>query len=1197
MPNPLFPVLKLKYLLAVTSLLVTQVLYGQRDAIDFKSLSVEDGLSQNTVYTIIQDHKGFMWFGTDDGLSRYDGYTFKNFYSESGKEGTLSNRRVIALLEDSKNRLWVGTIGGGLNLYNWETSTFKVYKNNPEDSRSLSNNRVMALTEDPSGKIWIGTADGGLNLFDPDNETFRVFRNSPTNPNLIPSNVIRSLFVDSKGILWIGSDRGIATYNIEKDLFERFSITGGAGKPYEVKIIRGFFEDRDGNIWIATDESGLIRYTPNNRNFEIFRFSPHNTNTIPSNTVHDIHQDEDGVVWIATFGGLSKFNPKDKSFINYIQNLSDKHSIASNLIRKVYEDNLGIVWIGTANNGVSKFNRNRKKFTIYRNYPENIFSLPSTTVRSVYEDGDGIIWLGTYGEGLISFEKSSETFKYHRYSRHRNDVIPDNFITSIAGDGRGKIWIGTNNGIAYTHSSKRDFNPIQINPEIPTSLPETRIRNLYVDRNNTLWVATLNNGLSKLLPDGKSFQTYKYHQNKPYTISQNRVTYMFEDRYNNFWVATSSEGLNLFDREGGVVSKLFKKDDNDSLSIASDRVLSFYQDTKDRFWIGTSEGLCLYNYSDSSFFTLSTRQGLPNDVIYGILEDGLGRLWMSTNKGISCLDFKGINDYSFRNYDKYDGFPTNEFSEGAFLKLRSGEMLFGGANNFIIFYPFEIVDDTIKPRVYITEARIEEKGVRGSMHKEFVVDLLETDSLVLSYRQCNISLYIKVLHFSAPEKNRYMYMLEGYDHDWISPMSFQRFIKYTNLKPGEYTFRVKGRNPDGYWNEEGDSFHFTIKPPFWLAWWFYVLVALAFLLLILGVIKLRERVLIQQKHLLAEMVADRTLELTSQREELLIQSERLQQANEEIRATSEALADQNEMLKSKNEEITEKSIELEDQKNSLANLAWELQDKNEEITAQRNEIERQKKEITDSILYAQRIQQAVLPSQEQIKDLFSEFFIFNRPKSIVSGDFYWATRAGKHRIIAIVDCTGHGVPGGFMSMLGVLMLNEVISLRGIFDPAQALNQLRQGIISVLHQKGEFGDAPDGMDISLCVINDETSTLSYAGANSSIIIYNPANGDDSALQLVRSDRMPIAYHPFMKSFKSQNFKLTKGTTLFLFTDGLVDQFGGPSNKKFQQKRMQDFIVENRDLPMETQGIVLEQLFDSWKGETYQVDDLLVVGLKV
>jgi ligand-binding sensor domain-containing protein/serine phosphatase RsbU (regulator of sigma subunit) len=1182
---------KILFAIVVAFFSPTVLLYAQRDALSFERISVEDGLSQNTVYDILQDHMGFLWFGTEDGLNRFDGVNFKKYTHRVNDSLSLSNNRVISIIEDSKHRLWVGTIGGGLNLFERETGTFVSFKHNPDDNQSLSNNKVMTLLEDPSGMIWVGTADGGLNLFDPKTGHFKRYINTLETPNLLPSNVIRSLHLDTTGKLWIGTNKGLAVYNPTDETIADFKVYDSSGVEYPVGIIRRIFEDSLGKIWIATDDEGAVVYNPVENSFVLFGQNSKSQILLPCNTVHDFYEDDDGAIWIATYRGLVRYNPESSSSITYQNNLFNSQSLSSDQLRRLYMDSMGILWIGTDNNGINKFDTNAKRFVVYRSYPGGLLDISSTTISSIVEDNDGVIWIGTYNQGLIRFDVETESFEYISSNGSNANSLPSNFITSLALGPDNNLWVGTNKGLVKFNVATGNVHPVNFKLKQGDISQSLRVRDILFDSQDELWIATQDNGVIQFSPSEQSFENFRASINDSKSISQNRINSVFEDRAGNIWIATSHEGLNLFDKTSGETKKVFRKGTKEPKTIASDRIISFYQDTKGRLWLGTAEGLSLFSYADSTFTNFTALDGLSNDVVYAIEEDANGRLWISTNKGLSCLDYSNPLEPRFRNYDKFDGLPVNEFSSNASYTLKSGEMLFGGLNSFIVFNPLEINDDATLPWVYIYEARVAEQSFED--HKDtgdVVVNLLQKDSLEFSYSQNNISFYVTVIHPRAPQKNRYKYMLEGFDNKWIEPASFQQFVRYTNLKPGEYNFKVRACNSDGLWSDMGDEFHFTITKPFWNKWWFYLLISFIFSAIVYLLARLREARLVQSKELLEEMVNERT-------KEIQMQSERLHQANEEIRATSEALSEQNELLTAKNEEITIKNNELEEQKNSLANLAWELQDKNEEITAQRNEIERQKKEITDSIFYAQRIQQAVLPTQDQIKELFPEFFIFNRPKSIVSGDFYWATRIGRYRIVAVVDCTGHGVPGGFMSMLGVLMLNEVISLRGYTDPAKALNQLRQGIISVLHQKGEFSDAADGMDLSLCVIDDENKTLTYSGANSSMVIFEPLASTDKQVSVIRSDRMPIAYHPLMKSFSNKVVPISNETVILLYSDGIVDQFGGPSNKKFQHHRLLEFIVENSELPVETQGIVLEQIFDKWKGKTYQVDDVLVMGLRL
>ena len=1176
-------------IIILTCFLASINAYAQRDAIEFDRISVEDGLSQGTIYSILQDHKGFMWFGTDDGLNRYDGYNFKVFKFNPYNKRTLSNNRVISLIEDKENNIWIGTIGGGLVKYDHITETFFAYKHNPNDHESLSFNRVMALCEDPSGKIWVGTAEEGLNLFDPKTEKFKVYKNIPENSDILPDNVIRSLYFDSNQTLYVGTNKGFCYYNPNDDNFISITVFDKNGKLHNIGVVRRFMEDNEGDLWIATDENGLIKFNRDKKTFDILT---HNVNKmgLASNTVHDLYQDDDGMIWIGSYGGLQKYNPKTKHFNTYSYNISDNRSISSNLIRTIYEDRTGIVWIGTYNHGINKFDRKHRKFTNYHNQPGDPLSLPSSIIRSIFEDNQGMIWIGTFGEGLVVFDIESEGFTHFRNQALDKNSLVDNYVTSIVQDKDHNIWISTYNGLSKYNPLKKSFTTFVHNPKEINSLPDNKLRNLFIDKNNILWIATLANGLCKYDQEKDIFINYVPNPGKPKaTLSQDRIMIMYEDNYNNFWVGTSGEGLNLFDRETGIVRQ-FKNDFNDTTTISSNRIYCLHHDKNNRLWIGTDEGINLFNYENETFTALRSYDGLPNDVIYGILEDNFGDLWVSTNNGLSRFNPNTIDKIHFNNYFKSDGLQNNEFSEGAYFKTKSGLLFFGGINNFNVINPNNINDNPYPPEVYITELRIVNKNAKFDEQKEEVINLLNMDFIELEYNKNNISFYFTALHYSYSKRNNYKYRLEGFESSWVEPIENQRFVSYTNLKPGKYKFMVIASNPDGIWNEKGDEFTVSIKNPFWKTWWFIVFEILLIIGFIIGIILLRESNLKKNKRELEEMVSIRTTEIQQQ-------AERLRQANEEIIATSEVLTEQNKQLQEKNEEISSQHNELENQRNALANLAWELQEKNEEIEKQKDLLAYQTKEITDSIMYAKRIQQAVLPMQDQIRDLFSEFLIFNRPKSIVSGDFYWATRVGDNRIVATVDCTGHGVPGGFMSMFGVLMLNEVITQRGILEPEKALNHLRQNIISVLHQTGDYTDTGDGMDLSLCIINDKEKTLNYSGANSCILISQKNDDEEQELIEIYSDRMPISYHLVMKSFTNQIINLKKDSTLYLFSDGIIDQFGGEQGKKFQLFRLKNFIIENKNLPLETQGIALEQLFDKWKGDTYQVDDVLVLGIKV
>lgn len=1190
---------KFSYKYVVLLLFLTQLFWGLNaiahnqcnDQTVFEKISVEHGLSQGTINSFYQDYNGFLWVATNSGLNRYDGVNFKHFFTNPNDTTSVSSNIITVVFEDSKRRLWIGTRNAGLNLYNRKTETFTRITINSNARKSIAQNEILDINEDLQGNLWIATM-GGISKLEPNKDEFITYMNNSSSPNVVPSNLILDIGITDKGDVFIATQKGIAQYNAKEDVFVSLDITL---EPHYVNLssltVFTLVIDLNDDIWFGSAGYGLYKYSPESGKTEWYG------QTVQSIDVYDLYKAANGDIWIGTLNGVYKYDWQTLEFSVFKNDPHISNSISNDVIRKVYEDNQGIIWVGVYGLGINKYNPKKNNFYTDKSLISRLSDFPKLTVKTFYEDGDDV-WIGTYGEGVIRVSYSNSDILQLKQIEGNSNSLPDDYVYQIAKTPNGIMWFATFDGIASYNLETQTFKNFKHNPDVPSSLPNNNISGLFVDSKGVLWYRTFVDHFGKLNPDGETFQNYSVlGLDTMINFDTSLITGFYEDANGVYWIGTIDLGVYLFDPDKEVFTGHFVANDDNPESICSNEILSFYEDSHNRFWVGTNNGLSLFNADNHTFTNIKNGRGLSNSSICSMQEEGAGFYWVSSQNGMLRVDLNDVKNPVFRKFDAVDGLKNEDFLESASFKDRRGNLYFSGYNNLNAFNPAAIFENNSPPPVYISKIFVSH-GNRSKSPKEDISYFIETDSVVFSSSFNNFVFSYTAIEFYQPQKIRFRYKLEGFDNEWNDPIdNKQRYISYTNLNPGTYTFKVIAANSDGVWNHEGDTFLFTIKPPFWKTLWFFALVSLLFVTLFLFYVKFREARLIQSKIRLEELVEERTIEISNQSEELKSQSESLQQANEEIRATSLALYDQNEQFKQKNEEITIKNKELEEQKNSLANLAWELQDKNEEITNQRNEIERQKKEITDSIFYAQRIQQAVLPSQEQIKDLFSEFFIFNRPKSIVSGDFYWATRIGKRRVIAVVDCTGHGVPGGFMSMMGVLMLNEVISLRGILNPATALNQLRQGIISVLHQKGDFYDAADGMDLSLCVIDDENRTLTYAGANSSIIIFEPSKPEAERMTILRSNRMPIAYHPMMKSFTSETYKLTNESIIFLYSDGVFDQFGGPSNKKFQQTRLHSFIHENKDLPLATQGIVLEQFFDKWKGSTYQVDDVMVLGIRV
>jgi len=887
--------------------LASSVTFAQQQRFEFNRISIDQGLSQSTVYCITQDSLGFMWFGTEDGLNRYDGFEFKTFLNNPHDSTTISNNRIMALFEDSNRNLWVGTLGGGLNFYNKKDETFTAFKNIPGNSKSLSSDIVMSVAQDPHGNIWVGTAGGGLNILDAKSKTFTQFKRDVNDRKSLPGNLVRSIHQSSNGTMLVGTDKGLCFFNEDSGTFTHVADYIGSTDRDLFKLVVSITESKKGDLWLSVEDLGIIVLNQNEKSVIKYTDSEESPFQVLSRSVLSIVEDENENFWVATYNGLQLFNPETSLSVSYQNNPFDPHSISCNTLRYLYESQSGIMWIGTYHDGVNWFNRKYNKFLTFHNSSNSTDFLPNSPVRSMVETTDGRLLVGTYGHGLFEINPTDEFSLAKRVNFSGSEELTSNFITSLIKDNNGNYWVGTDaNGIFVLNSNKRFLAHYKHIPQVSSSLSSNRIRTLFFDSNNTLWVGTSGDGLCRYNNDG-SFTAFKPNPDDPSnSISQDRILCFYEDSEKNMWIGTSSEGLNLFNRNTGEAIH-YKNSQNDSSTISSNRILSILQDSKGRLWIGTGGGgINLFDYSSRTFTSFSTTDGLPNDVIYGILEDCLGNLWLSTNSGLCRFTYNSKNDYLFRTYKKTDGLQSNEFSESAYLNINSCKLAFGGINGLSIVNPEQLLDNDFIPSVAIRKINYFSKFREEGKTQSINVLYLTKKELSIPYSLNNVTFHFIALHFQNPKLNKYLYKLEGFDRNWVSPEQGQRFVTYTNLAKGKYMFRVKAANSDGVWNEVGDSMLLIVKPPYWQTWWFILSGIILVLLILFIVIRLRESNLLRMKKMLEYKVKVRTNEIMHQKEE------------------------------------------IESQRDYLTQLNSELQQKNEEITAQKEELERTQKHLVQS---------------------------------------------------------------------------------------------------------------------------------------------------------------------------------------------------------------------------------------------------------
>ncbi|MCP2606550.1 ATP-binding protein [Candidatus Aminicenantes bacterium AC-708-I09] len=837
------------------------------------------------MFTIIQDKQGFMWFGTEDGLNRYDGYEFKVYRNDHDNLNSLNYNYIKVIYEDSKGNLWIGTYGGGLDKFNPQQEKFIHYKYEVDNPYSLSNNYVTSIFEDKFGVLWIGTEEG-LNKFDSKKGRFIRYKHDINNPDSLSSDFITCIYEDSKGILWIGTENGLNKFDRENERFIHYFHEPKNPHSISNNYIYSIYEDHLGNLWIGTYGGGLNRFDRKTGKFIHYKYNARNPNSLSNNYVRVIYEDSSGTLWIGTEDGLNQFNRKSENFFRFKHRPYDLNSLSNNEIYSIFEDRAGVLWIGTRV-GLNKLNQKSKQFIHYYSIPNDPNSLSNNYVRAIYEDDDGILWIGTYG-GLNKFNRKKGIFKH--YIANPNDLtsLSSNRVMAICGDGPNILWIGTENGLNKFNKKTEKF--IHFKSEIgnPWSLSSNFIRVVYKDRDGNLWIGT-DNGLNKFERKTGKFIHYKHNPKDPNSISNNFIYSIFEDSRGTLWIGTL-KGLNKFDRKKNIFKKYFVIP-GDSRSLNNNEILSIYEDSRGILWVGTAEGLNKFDRNREIFTHYTTKDGLPNNLIYDILEDREGNLWLSTNKGLS--KFNPVQE-KFRNYDVSDGLQSNEFSKGACFKSKSGEMFFGGINGFNSFYPEKIKDNPYPPQIVITDFKVFNKSISiGEKFDGMIIlekSITNTKEIILSHKHRFFSIEFSALHFVSPKKNQYAYKMEGFDREW-NYVGNRNFATYTNLPPGEYTFRVKASNSDGVWNDEGLSLKIKILPPFWMTWWFRGIILIFILVALISAYHARTYAIRKRAHHLERVIGRRTSELERVNEELrkeIIERKRI----EEKLQTEKAYLDQ-----------------------------------------------------------------------------------------------------------------------------------------------------------------------------------------------------------------------------------------------------------------------------------------------------------------
>jgi ligand-binding sensor domain-containing protein/DNA-binding CsgD family transcriptional regulator len=786
----------------------------------FQHLTPADGLSQNSVTAILQDSRGFMWFGTQDGLNRYDGHRFTVFKADKHDLTSLSASNISALVEDRQEAIWIGTVGGGLNRFDRKTGQFRHFIHNPEDAGSISSNTVRAICEDDRGTLWVATADG-LNALDPGRGSFRSYKVDARPKKGIANNYVASLAIDKNGDLWAGTYLGLDRFDRERNEFSHFSHTPANAADASANFITAICPDSDGSLWLGSN-GGVDRFDPGSG---MFKRSLDNQDLPPNSGeffVRSLYENDAGILHIATGRGLILLDTANGSMVKLRHSPANSAGLNNDSILALYRDRADTLWVGTSS-GINALHQDQTRFAHFRHLADDANSLSDNWVYSFCEDRDGIIWIGTKN-GLNAFDRKRQRFTRHFFSPQAGSFQGDSSIRGICMHASGDLWLATNNGLKRFDPRSGRLQSWWATPgDFARGPISNSIRRVFVDGRGNLWIATVH-GLSLFHEATKTFEHFLNDPLDASSLSDDYINFIFQDSRKAIWIGTLGGGLNrlLPGKETAGRPAAFgvlKMKLGPANSIASDAVLSILEDRQGMLWLGTGSGLDRFDPAGQTFSNYSERNGLPNNFIYGIEEDGAGKLWLSSNRGLCRFDpLSGAVD----SYGLSHGVQDLEFNSGAFLKSRDGTMFFGGINGFNMFDPAQIKDNPVIPPLVITEVKVYPRNY------SLAGDIVPGQQLDLSYRDTLLTIEFAALSFNDPAANQYAYRIDGLNKDWID-LGHAHSLTLTNLKPGAYVFRVKGSNNDGIWNEAGTSLRIVVAPPFWRTWWFAALLAALFL--------------------------------------------------------------------------------------------------------------------------------------------------------------------------------------------------------------------------------------------------------------------------------------------------------------------------------------------------------------------------------
>lgn len=1029
---------------------------------NFRIYTAEEGLAQSTVNAILQDSKGFIWVGTNGGLCRFDGRKFICYNSIDG----LPGNKITAIKEDSYGNLWLACEGKGVARF--DGKSFQVFT----ESEGLISNDVKDISIDLSDEVYVATFSG-LSIWN--GHSFYHL----TDTNGLSNNYAQAVLCDSKGSIWIGSYGG-GIFKITNGQITRY--TSGDGLPGN--FVTCLKEGKEGDLLIGTT-NGFSRFD-GNRFENIGR-----EQGLMSAQVNSITEDDEGKPWLATFDGVSVSKPSSVMNIGRINGLPGEEAKA------LITDNEGNIWIGT-NNGLACL------YDVAFKHYRNNEGLRGVEVTCLYKDSKGNLLAGNKGGGVYKLEDD------HFVLLDIDEDLSSHYISSIAEDFNGNLWFGTLDfGGVYHYDGKKVVNYTE-----DFGLPDNIVNDMISDQNGNIWIAT---DFGVAIYNASGFKSISISEER----NINRIMSLFEDSKGNIWLGSYDGSISRITLSSSAPRGYELKQFNEDDGLKSTPILQITQGkTGELFFRSEDDGVITFDGKKFDFITIE--EGLVSNNVRSLVVDNIGMLWVGTPNGLDKVSFSSNGEFRIYNYNRAEGFTGVECNSNAAVYDKQGSLWFGTTQGITRLNPSKFRRNDIQPQLAITDLLLFFDNPNWGLYSDSMSQNNLPINLKLPHDQNYIQFKFLAASFTAPEKVRYQWKLEGFDSDWLPPTDGGE-ASYPGLPPGDYTFMLKACNDAGVWNEDPLKFSFVITPPFWKTKTFYAAVVIALIAIVFIYVKWRENRLIKEKEALERIVDERT----------------------------------------------------------------------EEIRAQKEVIEANNIHITEGIAYAKNIQMGILPSDEEIAKAFEDFFVFYRPKDIVGGDFYWFYKNGSEVFVAGVDCTGHGVAGAFMSMIGSDLLNHIIIDKKLKDPAEILSEVNTGLNLAFMQSAKEFDTAQGMDMILMRLDLDTREADFAGA------FRPAYiVDNGMLREVEGDKYPISGNmtdPF--HYTKHSIKLNPGAMVYLTSDGYTDQFGGPKGKKYMTGRFKKFLQEIGNLPAKEQNQRITQELQNWQAELSQVDDILIFGIRI